>query len=329
MSRRFGATWWGRRWIATLEALGVVYQNRLPRGRAYARRGAVGDLEVAAGRVTARVAGTRARPYRVIIELPAFEDATWQAVTAALAGQVGHAAALLEGRMPDGVEGVLREAGIFLFPGPGELATSCSCPDWANPCKHVAAVHYVLADQLDADPFLLMALRGRDRQRLLAGIRAARAGVAAEAADAGVDGPPGLEDFEARTLYQARGDLAGVGLRPAPPARPEATLRRLGAPPGPAGAAAGDLERVVVATADRAWDLLSGAGWEEPLLALLRARGTSASRELADATERDISAVRADLHRLIAAGLVRRTGRGPATRYHPVASSRGGAASTR
>lgn len=318
MSRRFGATWWGRRWIATLEALGVAYQNRLPRGRTYARRGAVGDLEVTAGRVTARVAGTRARPYRVSIELPAFKEATWQVVTAALAEQVGHAAALLEGRMPDGVDRLVGDQGVYLFPGPGELATSCSCPDWANPCKHVAAVHYVLADRFDADPFLLLALRGRDQRRLLAGIRAARAGVLPAPGEGEGDPPPGLADLEARALYTARGDLAEVELRPGPPALPRATLRRLGPPPGPAAAAAEDLERVVAGAAGWAWDLLSGAGREEPLLALLRVQGSSSGRELADATGRPIAAVRAELHRHMEAGLVRRTGRGPGTRYHPV-----------
>jgi uncharacterized Zn finger protein len=89
---------------------------------------------------------------------------------------VRHAAELLDGRMPEDVDEVLAGCGVSLFPTARELATRCSCPDVANPCKHVAAVHYVLAQTFDADPFLLPALRGRDRDALLAGLRAVRAG---------------------------------------------------------------------------------------------------------------------------------------------------------
>src|SRR5680860_1798913 len=160
---RFGLTWWGQRWIAALEALGALYANRLPRGRTYARRGAVTDLALTAGSVSARVQGSRARPYRVTLQLPAFDDATWEAVLAELAGELRHAAVLLDGQMPPHVDDVFATCGVSLFPRPGELTTTCSCPDWANPCKHVAAVHYVLGQTFDADPFLLPSLRGRDR----------------------------------------------------------------------------------------------------------------------------------------------------------------------
>ncbi|HZA00181.1 MAG TPA: hypothetical protein VE575_15580, partial [Acidimicrobiales bacterium] len=88
MATRFGLTWWGRRWISSLEALGAAYANRLPRGRTYARRGAVRRLEVAPGSVTARVDGRRPLPYRVMLRLPVFTDEQWDAVVAALADQV-------------------------------------------------------------------------------------------------------------------------------------------------------------------------------------------------------------------------------------------------
>ncbi|MCU1356964.1 MAG: hypothetical protein JWM89_2382, partial [Acidimicrobiales bacterium] len=161
MATKFGLTWWGQRWIAALEALGQAYANRLPRGRTYARHGAVTDLVVAPGEVTARVLGSRPRPYRVSMRIPVFTDAQWTAAIHALARQLRHSAALLDGRMPEDIDETLDVVGLSLFPGPRDLTTSCSCPDVANPCKHVAAVHYTLARTFDADPFLLPTLRGR------------------------------------------------------------------------------------------------------------------------------------------------------------------------
>jgi len=112
----FGLTWWGQRWIAALEALGAVYANRLPRGRAYARAGRVVDVTVGAGTVTARVQGSRARPYRVTLRLPPFDDAVWEHAVEALAGELRHAAALLDGRMPEDGDDILGSCGVSLFP---------------------------------------------------------------------------------------------------------------------------------------------------------------------------------------------------------------------
>lgn len=230
----FGLTWWGQRWIAALEALGAVYANRLPRGRAYARAGRVVDVTVGAGTVTARVQGSRARPYRVTLRLPPFDDAVWEHAVEALAGELRHAAALLDGRMPEDVDDILGSCGVSLFPRPRELSATCSCPDSANPCKHVAAVHYVLAQTFDADPFLLPTLRGRDRDALLAALRAARAGDGSRAPEptADTDAPVPLARMDARDLLTARAPLAAVALRPRPPERPGVVLRRLGPPPG-------------------------------------------------------------------------------------------------
>lgn len=316
MSRvtRFGLTWWGQRWIAALEALGAVYANRLPRGRTYARKGSVSDLEVAAGEVTARVQGTRARPYRVRLRLPVFDEPTWQAVTAALAGRVRLSADLLDGRMPEDIDDVLAECGVSLFPTARELATSCSCPDSANPCKHVAAVHYVLAQAFDADPFLLPTLRGRDRDTLLAALRANRAGTdAAEPKAPAAAGPVAVSALVARELYASPGDLHEVAVRPHPPDDPAAALRRLGSPPGLAAATSG-LEDAVTAAAGVAWELLDGDA--DPLPAALRRLGSSSARELADELGSPIEEVRARLRDLRTEGRVTVTGRGPATRYH-------------
>ena len=116
MATRFGLTWWGRRWIGSLETLGAAYANRLPRGRTYARRGAVRRLEVTPGEVTAHVDGSRAVPYRVTLRLPAFSDAQWDEIVAALAGQLRHAAALLDGRMPDDIDDTLRRLRAVAVP---------------------------------------------------------------------------------------------------------------------------------------------------------------------------------------------------------------------
>lgn len=317
---RFGLTWWGQRWVGALEAAGALDANRLPRGRTYARRGAVTDLAVEAGRVTARVAGSRAQPYKVRLALPAFDDATWEAVVAALAGEVRHAAALLDGQMPADVDDVLATCGVSLFPAAGELDTHCSCPDWANPCKHVAAVHYVLAQAFDADPFLLPTLRGRDRDALLAALRAARSGGEAAPEPAEPDGPVPVASLSAATLFTAAGDLDAVAVQPAEPADPGATLRRLGTPPGCDDADVESLEQLVADAADVAWRLAAGDDAEDdpvpPVLAALRARGSASSAEIAGDVGCAVAQVRARLRPLVAAGTVRRTGHARGTRYH-------------
>lgn len=255
----FGLTWWGQRWLDALEALGALYANRLPRGRTYARRGAVEALEVRAGLAAARVWGSRARPYRVTVALPAFDDATWEAVTTALAAQVGRAAALLGGRMPEDVDDVVGSCGASLFPRPDELALRCSCPDHANPCKHAAAVCYVLATTFDTDPFLLPQLRGRDRATLLAGIRAARSGTASTPAPAVGAGSVQLSELRAGALFSARGELGSIRVQPRPPATATPALRRLGPLPAALDDMAEALDALVRRAGERAWELASGS----------------------------------------------------------------------
>jgi len=260
--RTFGLTWWGQRWIGALEALGAGYEGRLSRGRTYARKGTVSDLRVAAGIVTASVQGSRPQPYQVTLRLRTFPDETWQAVTTALADAVAHSAALLDGRMPTDIDETLTGCGVSLFPRPGELQTRCSCPDMANPCKHVAAVHYLLAETFDTDPFLLPTLRGRDRAALLAGLRHARAGGAAPADQphAG-DLPVALDDLEARSMWDASGDLGALHVRPSRSGDPGALLRRLGPAPGMLGTGDAEFlcEDVVARAADLAWRLATAA----------------------------------------------------------------------
>lgn len=161
-----GTTWWGKLWIDSLEKLNPEYASRLARGKTYARAGRVHDLVVARGEVRARVMGTMR--YDVVITLPPLADETWRAVIEALRAKARFAAELLAGDMPRDVDDAFRAAGASLFPTrEGDLTTKCSCPDWANPCKHVAATHYVLGDAFDRDPFLLFELRGRTRSEVV------------------------------------------------------------------------------------------------------------------------------------------------------------------
>ena len=168
-------TWWSERFIAVLESFGM--QSRLQRGRSYARKGQVIDLTVGPGSVTARVQGSRARPYRVRIGVTPFDKVAWARVTEALAGSAWYIAKLLAGEMPHDIESVFTSVGLSLFPATAaELSLDCSCPDWSVPCKHLAAVFYLLAESFDEDPFVILAWRGRQRADLLEALAAMRTG---------------------------------------------------------------------------------------------------------------------------------------------------------
>ena len=174
-----GQTWWSGRFIAVLEA--IIVGGRLDRGRHYARRGQVLSMEVTAGLVSALVQGSRVQPYRVRIGLGAFGTPEWDAAEHALAGSAWYSAKLLAGEMPEDIEDVFADLGLALFPASAaELSMYCSCPDWEVPCKHIAAVFYLLAEAFDEDPFSILAWRGRGREDLLAGLHAARGGAAAD-----------------------------------------------------------------------------------------------------------------------------------------------------
>lgn len=168
-------TSWSARFLAVLEAAGVG--GRLARGRTYARRGQTVSLHVDAGAATARVQGSAARPYRVRIGVATLGKAQWAAVLDALAADASLAAALLAGELPREVEETFAAQGVALLPsgsaerGGGDLTMDCTCPDVTVPCKHLAAVFYLLAERFDADPFALLALRGRDRDTVLDELR--------------------------------------------------------------------------------------------------------------------------------------------------------------
>jgi hypothetical protein len=137
-------------------------------------------MDVAAGMVSALVQGSRVQPYRVRIGLDAFGAPEWEAAERALSGSAWYSAKLLAGEMPEDIEDALAELGLALFPASAaELSMYCSCPDWEVPCKHIAAVFYLLAEAFDDDPFSILAWRGRGRDEFLAGLHAARGGAVA------------------------------------------------------------------------------------------------------------------------------------------------------
>jgi uncharacterized Zn finger protein len=170
----FVKNWWATRWIKALEQL--VDAGRLRRGRTYARKGQVLSIEESKSGIGAKVQGSRKRPYKVTINIDSLNNAQWEQVIDVLAEQAIFTAQLLAGEMPDEIEEAFRAAGVSLFPETEvELMTNCNCPDWANPCKHVAAVHYILGEQFDEDPFLLFRLRGRTQEQILDALRERRA----------------------------------------------------------------------------------------------------------------------------------------------------------
>ncbi len=169
-----GVSWWSRRFLEVLESFALG--TRLTRGRSYARAGQVVRLDVAPGLVSAAVQGSRARPYQVHIALPPFPADLWARLEAELAAQAFFSARLLAGDLPAELEELFAAAGAPLFPtAVTELEQSCSCPDFAVPCKHLAATFYLLAEAFDADPFALLHWRGRGRAELLDRLRELRA----------------------------------------------------------------------------------------------------------------------------------------------------------
>lgn len=252
--KKAGTTWWGQRWIAALEEVLRGDSARLARGRSYARAGRTHDLVVRGGKVTARVTGTRPSPYKVTIELCQLAEAAWAEALGVMAKKAQFSAELLAGQMPQQIDEAFREAGVSLFPRQrSELKTSCSCPDWGDPCKHVAATHFVLGEALDRDPYLIFELRGRTKERVLEALRAARAGnETSEASEATkstkapkkkrskAEAAPASEPLDAPTVQL--GELSAADYdrprEPLPPLRFDfdepsahgAVLRQLGAP---------------------------------------------------------------------------------------------------
>ncbi len=161
-------TGWGQRWIEAIEQLSTIWTKQMPRGKDYAGKGHVGKLEVKPGKITARVQGSRSKPYVTTVELQPHKKSSWNDLIAELAQQSRWVADLLNGQIPDQIEQHFEAQRLALFPlRNSEVLTNCNCPEKGRPCKHIAAVHYAFAEALDGDPFLLFELRGLDRQGLV------------------------------------------------------------------------------------------------------------------------------------------------------------------
>jgi uncharacterized Zn finger protein len=170
---KIATSFWGKAWCDNLES----YQDlayRLPRGRSYVRNGAVLDLAVEQGRIQALVSGSEV--YTVEVAIKALESARWAALKKRSAGQIGSLIELLEGRLSEGVMRIVTDHSMGLFPRPAEISMSCSCPDYATMCKHVAAVLYGIGARLDQEPQLLFLLRHVNHTELITGATALTAG---------------------------------------------------------------------------------------------------------------------------------------------------------
>jgi uncharacterized Zn finger protein len=163
--RTIARSFWGKSWCANLERYSD-YANRLPRGRSYVRNGSVIDLQITRGEVVAKVMGSSL--YTVKIGIQAVPVARWKGICGDCAGSVDSLVELLQGRLAKSVMDRVCREGDGLFPAPAEIKLSCSCPDWADMCKHVAAVLYGVGARLDASPQLVFVLRGVDENELLA-----------------------------------------------------------------------------------------------------------------------------------------------------------------
>ncbi|HSH03016.1 MAG TPA: hypothetical protein VLL52_10900, partial [Anaerolineae bacterium] len=221
----FAQNWWAQKWIGAMEAL--MDRGRLGRGRRYARQGQVLEVTEKKGKVVAKVQGSRSRPYKVNIELTTFREAEWKLILVRLQNQPLFMAQLLAGEMPAEIEAALAGTRLTLFPSKaGELAQSCSCPDWAEVCKHLAAVHYILAERFDEDPFLIFRLRGKTEEEIFEVLR--------QGEEEGIDEEVEMPAYEPAPPLSASADFwrsqEVVAPQVVPPEQSYPVLTRLGEP---------------------------------------------------------------------------------------------------
>ena len=165
--------WWVERWLDLLNS--YRFKKRLERGRSYAREGNVLSLDFADSKAKAMVQGSDDEPYRVSISLDSFSKEDWNYAIAQMSEKAIFTAQLLAGEMPESIEAVFTKSGLSLFPFTlNEVRSRCTCPDKANPCKHIAAVYYQLGDRFSEDPFIIFQLRGRTRNQIIERLRQIR-----------------------------------------------------------------------------------------------------------------------------------------------------------
>ncbi|MFI1422685.1 SWIM zinc finger family protein [Streptomyces sp. NPDC020731] len=299
----FAETWWGDAWVTALEE-GALDAARLARGRGYAEQGHVDAITVTPGLVLAYVRGSRPRPYRVQVRLRTFADADWERFLDAAADRPGHIAALLDKEMPQS----LADCGVPLLPGPGDLAPQCSCPDSGHPCKHAAALCYQTARLLDADPFVLLLLRGRGEREVIDALSRLSAARAARAAQGKEPEPlPGIR--AADVLARRDHALPPLPAPLPPPPHPEQPPAYPASPGGPDPFA---LDQLATDAAARAHALLTTGRdpvgrltlWQDAVrLAAARPGSglTAATRALYSSLARAAGRTPAELARAVAA----------------------------
>ena len=165
--RTLARTWWGKSWNKNLERY-ADYTNRIGRGRSYVRHGAVLDLKIDSGKVTALVQGSTSKPYEVVINIKAISQTSWRIIKKQCRGELKSLQDLLAGKFPKTLGEIFFAEGKGLFPTPQAISFNCSCPDWASMCKHVAATLYGVGARFDEDPSLFFKLRGADTKDLIA-----------------------------------------------------------------------------------------------------------------------------------------------------------------
>ncbi len=207
------SSFWGKSWCTNLERYSD-YASRLPRGRSYVRNGSVVDLQIAKGEVTAMVSGSSL--YRVKVSITPVAKPHWQAICRDCTGSINSLVELLQGRLAKSVMDRVCRQGDGLFPAPKEIQLSCSCPDWADMCKHVAAVLYGVGARLDQAPELLFVLRGVDQTELIAGAGQDLSATTAKPKSAKV-----LADNDVAALF----GLEMADVAPAAPQAPRETAR--------------------------------------------------------------------------------------------------------
>jgi uncharacterized Zn finger protein len=245
---RFARSWWGRAWLAAMEET-ALDAGQLRKGRRFAYGGHVGSITVSPGRLTATVYGDDSTPYHTVVEVERLTDAQWDRFLGAVAAKAGHLAALLDGDVPHDLVEAAQDVDVRLLPGLGDLQPHCSCPDWEFPCRHAAALCYQSAWLLDADPFVLLLLRGRGAGELLGDLRGHPPVPDSAAPPLAAASPAGTPAVQAYAVPLA-------ALPPVPPDWPEldpdGLLPAVGPGPGVDPAA---LRRLVAAAARRARNL--------------------------------------------------------------------------
>lgn len=222
--------WWVERWLELLDK--YRFKKRLERARNYARQGNVLSIEFKDQKVFAKVQGTEPEPYQLSIWLDIFTDEDWQYVIETMSQRAIFAAKLLAGEMPTNIEEVFTANGLSLFPFKlDEVHSRCSCPDKANPCKHIGAVYYLLGDRFSEDPFVLFQLRGRTKEQITSALRQLR-GMTEETPDDATEAPKAapttVHKFDPNRFWKYEAQLDSSLVVIAPPPSSETILDVLG-----------------------------------------------------------------------------------------------------